>query len=109
MLTNQAPPEAKERFLHPESLQPIRTLNSSVPAGVERAVLWAMALHPDERPLDATALRRALTTGVLPPLSTPPSLAFAPGTLLANLGQEERALAFAAAFLILLALIGSFL
>ena len=31
---------------------------------LERAVLWAMALHPDERPPDASALRTALTASV---------------------------------------------
>src|SRR4030065_541570 len=53
MLGNQPPAEAKERFLHPESLRPIRQLNPEVPLGLERAILWALALHPDERPPDA--------------------------------------------------------
>jgi len=109
MLTNHAPAEAKERFLHPEVLQPPRSLNPAVPASLERAVLWAMALHPDERPVDASDLRQAITSNgrAFPsPLATPERLARA---LLGDLGGEERALAVAAGALLVVALVSSFL
>ncbi len=109
MLTNHAPPEAKERFLHPEALQPPRALNPLVPPHVERAVLWAMALHPDERPVDAADLRKAITSDSLLPgdfIEKPRQLV---RVLLGDLGREERTLALAAGALLLLALLGSFL
>jgi serine/threonine-protein kinase len=60
LLTNQPPAEAKERFLRPESLDPPRRLNPAIEPEVERALLWALALHPDQRPPDAAALKEAL-------------------------------------------------
>jgi eukaryotic-like serine/threonine-protein kinase len=60
LLTNQAPIEARERFLHPDSLIPIRQLNPNISSRTERAVLWAMNLHPDERPQSIAIFREAL-------------------------------------------------
>jgi serine/threonine-protein kinase len=60
LLTNEPPVEAKLRFLRPESLKPVRAWNASISASTERAVLWALALHPDNRPPDIAALRAAL-------------------------------------------------
>ena len=60
LLTNHAPPEARERFLQPDSLVPIRQLNPNVSSRTERAVHWAMNLHPDERPQSVSAFRDAL-------------------------------------------------
>jgi serine/threonine-protein kinase len=50
LLTNEAPADARKRFLQPESLLPIRQINPDVSQRTEKAILWAMALHPDERP-----------------------------------------------------------
>jgi len=60
LLTNQPPAEAKERFLRPASLESPRSINPAIEVEVERALLWAMALHPDERPPDAASLKEAL-------------------------------------------------
>jgi serine/threonine-protein kinase len=60
LLTNHPPPEARELFLQPEKLIPIRQINPSVDAHTEQAILWAMSLHPDERPQDVETFRRAL-------------------------------------------------
>ncbi len=60
LLTNEAPPEAKQRFLRPNSLKPPRTLNPAISANTERAVLWALALHPDDRPPDVLTWREVL-------------------------------------------------
>ncbi len=62
LLTNEPPPEAKQRFLRPTSLKPPRTINPAVSAGTERAILWAMALHPDDRPPDVATWRNLLNT-----------------------------------------------
>ncbi len=60
LLTNQPPAGARERFLDPENLVPIRQINSSVSQRTERAILWAMSLHPDERPEDVDQFRESL-------------------------------------------------
>lgn len=60
LLTNHAPLEARERFLHPDSLPAPRTFNPDISLRTERAILWAMSLHPDDRPQDIEAFRQAL-------------------------------------------------
>jgi len=60
LLTNTRPIEARERFLNPDSLIPPRQLNPDVSQRTERAILWAMSLHPEERPQDVEAFRQAL-------------------------------------------------
>jgi serine/threonine protein kinase len=60
LLTNTPPVDARERFLHPESLIPPRKLNPSISPRTERGILWAMELHPDDRPEAAEALRQYL-------------------------------------------------
>ncbi len=70
LLTNHAPLEARERFLHPDSLAPPRQYNHDISLRTERAILWAMNLHPDERPQDVDAFRRALL-GSWDPITRP--------------------------------------
>jgi serine/threonine-protein kinase len=60
VLTNDPPVEARKRFLDPESLIPPREINPSLSPRTERAVLWAMALHPDDRPASMEALGEVL-------------------------------------------------
>lgn len=60
LLTNESPADARKRFLHPESLVPLREINPAVSARTEKAVLWAMSLHPDERPPTIDEFRQAL-------------------------------------------------
>lgn len=60
LMTNTPPAEAKQRFLVPESLLPPREINSSIPRDFEKAILSAMALHPDERPEDMSILQDTL-------------------------------------------------
>jgi eukaryotic-like serine/threonine-protein kinase len=60
LLTNESPADARKRFLQPESLTPIREINPAVSPRIEKAVLWAMALHPDERPHTIDDFRQAL-------------------------------------------------
>ena len=60
LLTNEAPADARKRFLQPESLLPPRQINPAVSQRTERAVLWAMALHPDQRPDSIDTLRQSL-------------------------------------------------
>jgi len=60
LLTNTPPMDARERFLHPESLPPPRKINPAISSRTERAILWAMELHPDDRPESAEVLRQYL-------------------------------------------------
>ena len=63
LLTNHPPLEAKQRFLQPHGLKPLGEYNPEIEPQLEEAVLWAMALHPDERPADVGSFRQALTRG----------------------------------------------
>jgi eukaryotic-like serine/threonine-protein kinase len=67
LMTNTPPAEAKFRFLQPNALRAPREINHAIPGRVERALLWALSLHPDERPPDAHTFREALHSGPIPP------------------------------------------
>jgi serine/threonine-protein kinase len=60
ILTNESPADARKRFLDPDSLLPPRQINPAISQRIENAILWATALHPDERPNSIEALHQAL-------------------------------------------------
>lgn len=60
LLTNHSPVEARERFLHPGSLISPRQINPDISSRTERAILWALSLHPDDRPQNIESFRQAL-------------------------------------------------
>jgi len=64
LLTNRPPTDAKQRFLKPESLPAPRELNPRLSPQTERAILWAMAMHPDDRPASVAEFREALLAGI---------------------------------------------
>lgn len=104
LLTNQPPVEARERFLHPENLVPLRQINPEVSVRTEKAILWAMNLHPDERPQNVELFRQALIGNWIPPIHPvgkprPPSLK----TILST--SYERTLLWVAAALLVFSLI----
>jgi len=68
LLTGHAPAQAKERFLKPDVLLPLRALNPAIDPPVESAVMWALALHPDHRPEDVASFRQALMGGRIAPM-----------------------------------------
>ena len=69
LLTNHPPADAKSRFLQPSALRPPSQLNPAISPHVERAILHAVAMHPDERPANVAEFRRELlTAGTLDPL-----------------------------------------
>ena len=85
LLTNQSPAEAKQRFLKPAALVPPRTINTAISEAVERAIVTAIAMHPDDRPANVAEFGQLLfsnrdSNGVLrvPSDGTPESI----GTLL---------------------------
>lgn len=68
LLTCAPPVEAKQRFLNPRSLRDPRDINSVVSDRTARAILWAMSMHPDDRPKSVAQFSDALFgTGELPP------------------------------------------
>ncbi|MEN8172757.1 MAG: serine/threonine-protein kinase [Chloroflexota bacterium] len=60
LLTNHPPEEARNRFINPGNLLPPREINASISPRTERAILWAMSLHPEERPQSIEIFRQAL-------------------------------------------------
>jgi serine/threonine-protein kinase len=60
LLTNESPADARKRFLTPESLLPLRQINSSLTQRTEKAIMWAMSMHPDERPHTINDFKQAL-------------------------------------------------
>jgi serine/threonine-protein kinase len=108
VLTNQPPPEAKIRFLNASSLRSPRDLNPDVGGHVEQAILWAMALHPDDRPASVAAFRSALQAGDFnAEVAERLASALAPGRILPT--QTDRILASVAAGLFVIALIATLL
>ena len=60
LVTCKAPPEAKARFLNPRILLPPHDLNPAVITKFSDGILWAMEMHPANRPNSAKALRDVL-------------------------------------------------
>ena len=71
LLTNQPPADARDRFLDPDRLIPPRQLNSGVSMRSEKAILWAMSLHPDDRPQSVEEFRESLLGGYRPVTTRP--------------------------------------
>ncbi|MFQ5615761.1 MAG: serine/threonine-protein kinase [Anaerolineales bacterium] len=104
LLTGHRPVEARERFLNPDSLQPLQDINPDISSRTQRAVLWAMNLHPSDRPPDVETFRDALL-GDWNPASIPgPAL---PAPTIEDLfsSPTERTLALVSIALVLLSLI----
>lgn len=53
LLTDYPPPDAKSRFLNPRVLRPPRALNPDISRAFSDAIVWAMEMHPDDRPRTA--------------------------------------------------------
>ena len=96
LLTNEPPADARRRFLEAGSLARPREINPSISARTENALLWAMALHPDERPASIVDLGNALfgRGQVGASISTGTAIAngYSPETLA---GRAERMLSYA--------------
>jgi serine/threonine-protein kinase len=108
LLTGQPPADAKQRFLRPGSLTPPRDINPRVSLQTERAVLTAMAQHPDDRPENALAFRDLLLNRdapvQIPPATAPTGPLSAHLPYWANLLSPQRWLLAGFAVLSLLAL-----
>jgi serine/threonine protein kinase len=71
LLTNQPPVDAKQRFLDPNTLVFPRAINPHVSPATERAIMRAIAMHPDPRPQTVVAFREMLHASSLPPSLIP--------------------------------------
>ncbi|MCB0037086.1 MAG: protein kinase, partial [Anaerolineales bacterium] len=60
LLVGFPPPSAKDRFLNPRVLQTPQQINASISPLFSDAVMWAIEMHPDNRPQDAETLRAAV-------------------------------------------------
>jgi len=58
LLTDFPPSDAKARFLNPLALSSPERINPNVSAHLAEAILWAMEMHPDERPSNVEAFRQ---------------------------------------------------
>lgn len=108
LLTGESPADARKRFLQSESLIPLRQINSAISQRTERAVLWAMSLHPDERPQSVDEFRKALLGYRESPTLPLPTRHMRPEPVsdyLAN--PPEATLAWSAAVLLLVSLLAT--
>lgn len=60
LLTNHPPADARERFLRPAALIEPKNYNPAINLRTQRAILWALELHPDDRPENVEVFRDAL-------------------------------------------------
>ena len=109
LFTGQAPPEAKQRFLNPDSLIPLRHQNPRITPEIERAVLWAMALHPDDRPATIKDFRESLLGDNPAPSPSAPTSRYLKSIAKATipLTQPDRVLAVIGLSLLFLAVFSS--
>ncbi len=108
LLTNEPPADARKRFIQPTSLVPPRQINPTLSPRTERAVLWAMGLHPDERPATVQELNDFLfKEGTIPARkqSGPGGFEISVFDLFAS--RADSALTWAALSLLVLSLIAT--
>lgn len=107
LLTNYPPVEAKQRFLNPDSLRTPRDINPDIDVKVDVAIMWAMSMHPDDRPQDITSFRNSLLGGHPIPSN---SLQLSAATQqIQSIATADKVLLGLASCLLLLAIVGSLL
>ncbi len=107
LLTNTPPPDARQRFLKPDVLVPPRAINPRISPRVERAILNAMAMHPDDRPPSIAAFRAELLG--IAPASRPAEVWAPPEGAWGVLWRRHRLLALVALGAFLIALLATWL
>lgn len=107
LMTNHPPVEAKQRFLNPDSLRSPRDINPEIDVQVDSSILWAMSMHPDDRPQDVSSFRKSLLAGHPVPSST---LHLSTTTQqILSIATADKVLLGLASGLLLLAIVGSLL
>ncbi len=106
LLTNTPPIEARERFLHPERIVHLREINPEISPRTERAMEWAMSLHPDQRPDKIADFQNALLGNWNP--ETRPRAPLPPPSFADIISSPvERSMIWVAAGLMLVSLIAT--
>ncbi len=90
LLTGQPPLDAKQRFLKPKALRSLRSLNPALTSQTDQAVLWSLAMHPDDRPVSIDEFRSALMAPG--PVSRTVSLLFDPEAPVSRFVSANRVL-----------------
>ncbi len=105
LLTNQPPTDARDRFLDPDNFTPPRQINPGISPRTEKAILWAMSLHPDDRPQTIEIFQESLL-GSYQPINRP---AKRPGTSITHYfyTNPERILIWVSTGLLLISLIAT--
>ncbi len=107
LLTNHPPIEAKQRFLNPDSLRSPREINPDIDPQVDSSILWAISMHPDDRPQNIASFQEALFGG-----RPVPSTSFhrrRKSRDISSLTTPERILLGIASLLLLLSIVSSLL
>lgn len=104
LLAGEPPANARERFLQPGCLKPLRQLNPDISARTERAIFQAMSMHPNERPACAADFR-TLLLGSTPLAGTHGSISLLPEPDWGETLRRYRHLVGVALFLALVAII----
>ena len=112
LLTGQPPHSAHEYFLNPDSLAPPHLLNPRLSPHVSQVILWAMQLHPNNRPPSVEVWHAALRQQEFMPDGRPATIPFEPtppaeATFLAVL-RDNIILFGLAILLLILALVMTF-
>ena len=107
LLTNHPPVEAKRRFLSPDSLPKPRTYNPNIDQHVEDTILWAMSLHPNERPQSISEFRSALLGERAAPITRHPDETRSRYVRKVLPTLKDRTMALIAAVLLLTAIIAT--
>ncbi len=105
LLTNQPPADARERFLDPARLLPPRQINADIGQRTEKAILWAMTLHPDDRPQNVQIFRESLLGNYHPILRASDTARPTPSIRRYLQGYPERVLLWVTAGLAMLSLL----
>jgi serine/threonine-protein kinase len=103
LLTGQPPLDAKRRFLRPADFRKPRDLNPKVSPRVERALLDAIAMHPDDRPKSVADFQELLLSST--PLPEPLSHLVPTEGEWRHALQQNRALVAVALLVFILAFI----
>ncbi len=73
LLSGQPPPEAKERFLNPEAMQSLDSINRQVNRKLADAIEWALEMHPDDRPNSVEEFHGVMSGSAARPARAPRS------------------------------------
>ena len=103
LLTNKAPLEARQRFLNPTGELPIREFNRDISPRTERAISYAMNVHPDERIQSVTEFKEALL-GDWNPRQNPNAALPAPGLNDLLKATEEQVLVWVAVLMLIISI-----